>query len=144
MDKRTINYEALELLEKLSNNVSGLFDYFYEPSDIHGSIAMKNIEKQLKQLKLMLGESDTYVEIRDNETGEIERRYYDSGDYALCHYAAKFYAFDDLDNTFSIVKLVFKGKELEYAGWQPGMLFEFFEVESGKIVYSNEFPEWDH
>lgn len=145
MDKRTINHEALELLERVNYDIYGLFDYFYDPHDTHGTIAMERIESQLKQLKRMLEESDTYADIRDNETGEIDRKYYDSGDVCgLCSEAAKFYAFDDLDDTFSIVKLVCEGKELEYAGWQPGMLFEFFEVKSGKIVYSNVFPQWDH
>ena len=145
MDKRAINHEALELLAKLSHDVSGLFDYFYEPEDVHGRIAMENIEKQLKQLELMLGESDTYADIRDNETGEVSRKYYDSGDvYGLCREAAKFYAFDDLDDTFSIEKLVLEGREIYYVGWQPGMRFTFKYRDSGEVVFDNEYPQWDH
>ena len=145
MDKRTINHEALELLERVQYDVYGLFDYFYDPHDTHGMIAMEHIESQLKQLKNMLEESDTYADIRDNETGEIDRKYYDSGDvYALCHEAAKFYAFDDLDDTFSIEKLVLEGREIYYVGWQPGMRFTFKYRDNGEVVFDNEYPQWDH
>ena len=126
MDKRTINHEALELLAKLSNDIYGLFDYFYDPHDTHGVIAMSEIEKQLKQLELMLGESDTYVEILDNETEEISRKYYDSDDvYALCHEAAKFYAFDDLDDTYSIITLMLGEQRDLLCGMAAGDAFHF-------------------
>ena len=145
MDKRTTNHEALELLEKISYNIYGLIDYFADPHDINGAIAMEHIEKQLKQLGHMLEESDTYADIRDNETGEISRKYYDSGDvYALCHEAAKFYAFDDLDDTYSIEKLVLEDREIYYVGWQPCMRFTFKYRDSGEVVFDNEYPQYDH
>jgi hypothetical protein len=33
---------------------------------------------------------------------------------------------------------------LEYLGWQPDMLFEFCDKETREIVYSANFPMWDH
>ena len=36
------------------------------------------------------------------------------------------------------------GRLLEYLGWQPDMLFEFCDKETREIVYSANFPMWDH
>lgn len=41
-------------------------------------------------------------------------------------------------------EIVFDGERVEYVGWQPGMLIEFRSCETGEIVYSNTFPQWDH
>ena len=51
-------------------------------------------------------------------------------------------AFDDLDDT-TVQKIYYKGKEVEYAGWQPCMRFEYKDLD-GNTVWVGEFPEWDH
>lgn len=51
-------------------------------------------------------------------------------------------AFDDIDG-ITVQKIYFRGKELEYAGWQPGMKFEFTDL-NGKTVWVGQFEEWDH
>lgn len=41
-------------------------------------------------------------------------------------------------------EIVFDGERVEYVGWQPGMLIEFRSCETGEIVYSGSFHQWDH
>lgn len=57
--------------------------------------------------------------------------------------AARCIAFDDLsDDVFESCYV--DGNEYLYAGWQPGMVYEFIDEETGKVVYSTCHPEWDH
>lgn len=41
-------------------------------------------------------------------------------------------------------EIVWEGRHVHYVGWQPGMVIEFADDETGEIVYSGAFPEWDH
>lgn len=50
--------------------------------------------------------------------------------------------FDDLDDT-TVQRIFYKGREYIYAGWQPGMKYEFLAVE-GEDTWVGYFPEWDH
>lgn len=50
--------------------------------------------------------------------------------------------FDDLDDS-TVHKIFYKGKEVEYAGWQPGMRFEYEDLDCN-TVWVGWFPEWDH
>ena len=50
--------------------------------------------------------------------------------------------FDDLDDC-AVHKIFYKGKEIEYAGWQPGMKYEYKDLD-GNTVWVGYFPEWDH
>ena len=43
-----------------------------------------------------------------------------------------------------ITEIVADGRPVEYVGWQPGMLVEFRDTETGEIVFSESFPQWDH
>ena len=51
-------------------------------------------------------------------------------------------AFDDLADE-TVQKIYYKGKEIEYAGWQPCMRFEYKDL-NGNIVWSGQFENWDH
>jgi hypothetical protein len=99
----------------------------------------------LSVLKNSYLDPHTYIALKNNETGEIEKRFFEKGDVgALCYKASQFYAWSDCDDTYKIVEIMCDGRELEYVGWQPGMLFEYRDVESGEIVASAEHWEWDH
>ena len=51
-------------------------------------------------------------------------------------------AFDDIyDET--VQKIYYKGKEVEYAGWQPCMKYEYKDLD-GNTFWVGNFPEWDH
>lgn len=51
-------------------------------------------------------------------------------------------AFDDLTDE-TVQKIYFRGKEVEYVGWQPGMRYEYTDLD-GNTIWLGEFPEWDH
>ena len=55
---------------------------------------------------------------------------------------SKMIAFDDLYD-ITVQKIFYKGKEVEYAGWQPGMKFEYTDLD-GNTIWVGEFPHWDH
>ena len=49
------------------------------------------------------------------------------------------------NDCFSITvrKIYYKGKEIEYAGWQSGMRFEYKDLD-GNTVWVGVFEHWDH
>ena len=51
-------------------------------------------------------------------------------------------AFDDCSGE-TVQKIYFKGKELKYAGWKPGMRYEYTDLD-GNTVWVGSFEEWDH
>ena len=58
------------------------------------------------------------------------------------HRISKHYAFSDI--TMEYIKTIFwRGKEVEYVGWQPNMRFEYKDL-NGKTVWVGDFPEWNH
>ena len=139
------NREQLDLVHRIEDEVGHVGDYVYSEGDFHLNESINRIEQMLKKLEISFCDEQTCVVLRDRDTGEKIYKYFEKGDVnGVCYYAAKFYAWNDCDDTYEIEMIKCDGAELEYAGWQPGMLFEFFEVESGKIVYSAEFPQWDH
>lgn len=137
-------HEQLELIRKIENMVCNIVDYLYGDGDDYVNRQIDCIENALDVLEQSFYDENTYIKLRCRETGEIEYRYFENGDVgALCYKASQFYAWADCDDTYEIVEIMCDGRELEYVGWQPGMLFEF-ESEDGGIVYSAKFPEWDH
>jgi hypothetical protein len=50
--------------------------------------------------------------------------------------------FGDLDDS-NVHKIFYKGKEVEYVGWQPGMKFEYKDLD-GNTVWVGYFEHWDH
>lgn len=51
-------------------------------------------------------------------------------------------AFSDCSEEM-VLFIMYKGKEIHYTGWKPGMLYEFADGK-GNIIWSHSFPEWDH
>ena len=137
-------HEQLDLIRRIENMVSNLGDYLYPEKDAHANRQIDTIEGALEVLKQSFYDKNTYIKLVDRETGEVVMKYFDKGDVgALCYKAAQFYAWSDCDDTYRVEEIMCDGEELYYRGWQPGMLFEFVS-ENGGIVYSAEFPQWDH
>ena len=138
-------HEQLDLIRRIENMVGNLGDYLHKEKDHTGYRYVSTIENALDVLKQSFYDENTYIKLRNNETGEFEYRYFEQGDIgALCYKASQFYAWDDCDDTYRIEEIMCDGHELGYFGWQPGMLFEFKDYTTGEIVYSAEFPNWDH
>jgi hypothetical protein len=133
-----------DLINRLDNEASSLADYLYPDGDKYVINSLNRIEMLIKTLKESFLDKNTYIRLVDRETGDIVMKYFEKGDVgALCYKASQFYAWADCDDTYRIDEIMCDGRELYYVGWQPGMLFEFVS-EDGGIVYSAEFPEWDH
>jgi hypothetical protein len=133
-----------DLLNRLDNEASSLADYLYPDGDKHVNCSLDRIEMLIKALKDSFLDKNTYIKLVDRETGDIVMKYFEKGDVgALCYKASQYYAWADCDDTYRIDEIMCDGVELYYRGWQPGMLFEFVS-ENGGIVYSAEFPQWDH
>lgn len=67
--------------------------------------------------------------------GEItEDAFFTKVSYKIC--------FDDCDDS-TVHKIFYKGKEVEYAGWQRGMKFEYKDLD-GNTVWVGYFENWDH
>lgn len=138
-------HEQLELICRIENMVSSVGDYLYEDGDAGLNGQIDCIENALNVLKQSFYDQNTYIKLRNHETGEFEYRYFEQGDVGvLCYKASQFYAWSDCDDTYEIDEIMCDGQKLEYIGWQPGMLFEFRDIESNQIVYSAAFEHWDH
>ena len=137
-------YTQKDLISRIETKVSELADYLFPDNDKYINHLMSDIETLINALKDTYLDKNTYIKLVDRETGEVVMKYFGKGDVgALCYKASQFYAWDDCDDTYRIDEIMCDGHELGYLGWQPGMLFEFVS-ENGGIVYSAEFPQWDH
>jgi hypothetical protein len=79
----------------------------------------------------------------ENEGEEITREFGDDQGNAMMRLVAQMICFSDCSDE-RVTKIVYEGREIEYYGWQPGMLLEFCDMVSGKIVWSCCRPDWDH
>jgi hypothetical protein len=137
-------HEQLDLIRRIENEVSSLGDYLYPDGDPSVIASLTMLEASLSVLKNSFYDENTYIRLVDRETGEVVMKYFEKGDIgALCYKASQYYAWADCDDTYRIDKIMCDGRELEYVGWQPGMLFEFVS-EDGGIVYSASHMQWDH
>ena len=138
-------HEQLDLIRRIENEVSNLADYLYNQKDAHINARLTMLEASLALLKNSFYDENTYIKLRDRETGAIEMKYFEQGDVgALCYKASQLYAWSDCDDTYEIVEIMCDGHELCYMGWQPCMLFEFKDLVTDAIVYSAEHMQWNH
>lgn len=137
-------YTQKDLISRIETKVSELGDYLFPDKDKYTNRLVSDIEMLLRELKNTYLDKNTYIKLVDRETGEVVMKYFEKGDVgALCYKASQFYAWDDCDDTYRIDEIMCDGEPLFYKGWQPGMLFEFYDL-NGTIVYSAEFMCWDH
>ena len=138
-------YTQKDLISRIETKVSELADYLFPDNDKYINHLCSDIETLINALKDTYLDKNTYIKLVDRETGEVVMKYFEKGDVgALCYKASQFYAWDDCDDTYRIEEIMCDGHELGYLGWQPAMLFEFKDYTTGEIVYSAEFPQWDH
>ena len=146
--------EQLELLNKIRDSIcrifDGIADEFDEDSDMYQSIA--DVEQDLDILAEALAEGDidenvNYYEYRvydfDDESEDVVTRNFTKADCEkMMRQVCKTICFSDCTDE-RVTKIVYRGREIEYNGWQPGMNMEF--VDANRVVrYSGCFPEYDH
>ena len=84
-----------------------------------------------------------YCVLVDRETGEKEFRFAESlGE--ICRYAGKIECFSDIDDTYYVEAIIENGREIQYAGWRPGMEVVFIYSDTGEVAYEFDMPQWDH
>jgi hypothetical protein len=137
-------YTQKNLISRIETKVSELGDYLFPDKDKYANRLVSDIEMLLRELKNTYLDKNTYIKLVDRETGEVVMKYFEKGDVgALCYKASQYYAWSDCDDTYRIEEIMCDGEPLFYKGWQPCMLFEFYDL-NGTIVYSAEFMCWDH
>jgi hypothetical protein len=86
--------------------------------------------------------TDTFI-VYENSEGSTEVWAFEKIDMDKFFYRiSKHYAFSDCSMEH-ITRIYYKGKEIEYVGWQPNMKFEYKDRNSNTI-WIGEFPEWNH
>lgn len=83
-----------------------------------------------------------------NDSGErvMEYTIYEDSPEAantLLREAAQMICFADCSDEI-VESIVIQGWKIDYVGWQPDMLFEFRNQETGEIIWSESFPQWEH
>lgn len=94
--------------------------------------------------------SDSFVIVKDTQGYRVENFYLfpetrnlEELTEKICYYAAKVWCFNDCSDE-DIEAIYIGGREVRYMGWQPSMLFEFYDAETKEVIWSRRFPEWDH
>jgi hypothetical protein len=88
--------------------------------------------------------SNCYI-LRSREDGEIIVKSYDKEkSEVMMREVSKQICFSDYDDTYEVIKIVYQGREVEYGGWQPGMLMQYYFEVTGELAWEESFPEWDH
>ena len=88
--------------------------------------------------------SNCYI-LRSREDGEIIVKPYDGKKAdVMMRDVSKIICFSDCDDTFEVIKIVYMGREVEYTGWQPGMVMSYEYTVTGDEAWSGCFPQWDH
>lgn len=85
----------------------------------------------------------SYIDLLDREDNTVRRTYYETAS-KVGYEASRCYCFGDCDDTYEVVKVVMDGREVCYAGWMPGMRYEFYDIETHEIMFQDWFPNWEH
>ena len=88
--------------------------------------------------------SNCYI-LRDIEDGEVVIKGYDNDkSEVMMRDVSKHICFADCDDTWEVIRIVYHGREVEYNGWQPGMVMSYDYAGTDDEAWSGCFPEWDH
>lgn len=88
--------------------------------------------------------SNCYI-LHNVEDGEVITKAYDNDmSEVMMREVSKQICFSDCDDTWRIIKIVYHGREVEYAGWRPGMEMAYYYSESGDLAWKEFFPQYDH
>lgn len=88
--------------------------------------------------------SNCYI-LRNREDGEITVKSYDKEKSSeMMRDVSKQICFSDCDDTYEVIKIVYHGREVEYNGWQPGMVMSYDFAGTDDLAWQGCFPAWDH
>lgn len=150
MIKQLVHEKINEVFLTVQNTL-GIADGGIEPFD---AIKLEQIEESLAELIKKV------TDYQSNEIGfeAFAPSWYiytdDEGNTRACTFggdveANQFFtdvsyriAFDDCSGE-TVHKIYYKGKEVEYVGWQPCMKYEYKDL-GGNTVWVGIFEHWDH
>ena len=88
--------------------------------------------------------SNAYI-LLDREDGEvIVKAFEECEDNKMMREVSRHICFSDCDDTFTIIGICYHGREIEYAGWRPGMLMSYYYKATGDLAWEEAFPHWEH
>jgi hypothetical protein len=88
--------------------------------------------------------SNAYI-LLDNEDGEVIIKAFTKDESEkMMRDISKHICFSDCDDTFTIIGMYYHGREIEYDGWQPGMVMSYSYKATGDPAWEAVFPQWDH
>ena len=83
--------------------------------------------------------------LKSREDGEVIVKTYDEEhENSMMVDVSKHICFSDCDDTYELVKVVYRGREVEYVGWRPLMEFKYRYVDTGDIAWKHSFFSWNH
>ncbi len=140
--------ETIKALCRMFNCLDDLGCLTEEEIEEYQSIIIKYSEEYNKETYLPTVPYTTHsncVIIRDREDGEVLIKTYDDDakETMMCH-VSKLICFSDCDDTYEVLHIIYNGREIEYVGWQPGMLYEYRYVETRDSAWMGRFESWDH
>ena len=88
--------------------------------------------------------SNAYI-LLDREDGEvIVKAFAAEESEKMMRDVSKHICFSDCDDTFAVVGIIYHGREVEYGGWRPGMLMQYYFKVTGDLAWEESFPQYDH
>lgn len=147
-------YEQKELLTKISDTLCGIFDGIYGEFDDEMNESICEVEKNVATLLRSFDDVEEPVDVSinyyefsvPNHLGIEQREHRDSTyDHAddMMRKICQMICFSDCTEE-CIDKIVYRGKELEYVGWQPDMVFTFLDKKTKEVAWEGCFPDWSH
>lgn len=150
--------EQYKLLKHISDTLCGIFDGISDEfdEDSENLDAITEVEDAIGKL-LDAYEAELYekkeeepytsyknfVVLRDKEDGEITVKAYEDED-VMMRDVSKVICFSDCDDMWDIIKIVYHGCEVKYAGWRPCMEYKYYYTDNGLTAWKSSFPQWDH
>lgn len=104
-------------------------------------------EKELldKQEEVPYASFSNCVILKNREDGEITvKTYEDDRADTMMRDISNLICFSDCDDTYEIVKIIYRGREVEYVGWMPLMTFRYRYVDTGDLAWENRYMQWNH
>ena len=141
-------YEQKELLIKISNTLCGIFDGIYGEFDDEMNESISEVEKNVATLLRSFDDVEEPVDVSinyyefsvPNHLGIEQREHRDfTYDHAddMMRKVCQTICFSDCSEE-CVDKIVYRGKELEYVGWQPDMVF------TKEVAWEGCFSDWSH
>lgn len=87
-----------------------------------------------KRISYYVIENDGIVTVEGYRSDDSKDRFFTDVSQTLC--------FNDCSGD-KVLDIVWHGEQVRYAGWQPGMIYEFRNT-NHETIWTGSFPRWNH